>query len=226
MTNVIPDLHLCAAIDAHQCFPLYVYDEDGTNRRENVTDWALQQFQEHYADASITKEDVFYYVYGALHDADYRATYAANLKRELPRLPLRADFWATSRVGRALAELHLGYEQLEPYPLARVEDSRLPPSERVEAMKLITPKDPDAPLAVQVNAFLRLEGIPRRALDYKLGSRSALEWVIEQYRVRTDKRSGISNDPNRPDDAGYIVRLIGQVVRVSLETLALLAAEP
>jgi predicted helicase len=93
-------------------------------------------------------------------------------------------------------------------------------------MKLITPKDPGAPLAVQVNPFLRLEGIPRRALDYQLGSRSALEWVIEQYRVKTDKRSGISNDPNRPDDAGYIVRLIGQVVRVSLETLALLAAEP
>ncbi|MCS6834757.1 MAG: hypothetical protein NZ750_01920, partial [Anaerolineae bacterium] len=104
----------------------------------------------------------------------------------------------------------------------RVEDARQAPSLRVEAMKLLIPQDAEAPLAVQVNPFLRLEGIPRRVLDYKLGSRSALEWVIEQYRVSTDKRSGITNDPNRADDEGYIVRLIGQVVRVSLETLQLL----
>lgn len=218
ISNTIPCLDL---LEKTQCFPLYVYDEDGTNRRENVTDWGLRQFQQHYGDESITKEDIFYYVYGALHDPAYRERYAANLKRELPRLPFRADFWATSRVGRALADLHLNYEQLTPYPLTRVEDPKRPPSERVEKMKLITPKDGESNLAVQVNPFLRLEGVPRRALDYKLGSRSALEWVIEQYRVTTDARSGITNDPNRPDDAGYIVRLIGQVVRVSLETLAL-----
>lgn len=227
MSNILPDLHLVGAGSAAQCFPLYVYDEDGTNRRENVTDWALQQFRQAHQDETISKEDIFYYVYGALHDADYRAKYAANLRRELPRLGPGTDkaaFWRTAQLGRQLAALHLDYEQLEPYPLTRVEDARLPPSLRVEAMKLISPKDPDAPLAVQVNPFLRLEGIPRRVLDYKLGSRSALEWVIEQYRVTTDKRSGLRNDPNRLDDEGCIVRLIGQVVRASLETLALLAA--
>jgi predicted helicase len=88
ISNVIPDLHLCAAIDAHQSFPFYVYDEDGTNRRENITDWALSHFQQQYADPTITKWDIFYYIYALLHHPAYRERFAANLKRELPRIPM------------------------------------------------------------------------------------------------------------------------------------------
>ncbi|NWG17528.1 MAG: hypothetical protein HXY41_12945 [Chloroflexi bacterium] len=133
-------------------------------------------------------------------------------------------FHAFAAIGRALAELHLNYESLPEYPLRRVENPAVPPSLRVEKMALSRDKT-----ALRVNDFLTLEGIPPEAYAYKLGSRSALEWVIEQYRVTTDPRSGITNDPNRLDDEGYIVRLIGQVIHVSLETLkrvAQIAAYP
>lgn len=218
MTNVIPDLHLCASVDAHQTFPLYVYDEAGASRRENVSDWALEAFQAHYADLTLTKEALFYYIYGALHQPSYRLRYAQNLKRELPRIGFLPDFWQVSRIGRQLADLHVSYETLSPYPLVERENSAVPPSYRVEN-KMTLSKDKTA---LTVNPFLTLVGIPQEVFGYQLGNRSALEWVIEQYQVKTDKRSGITNDPNRLDDERYIVRLVGQVVRVSLETVALI----
>ncbi|MDL1882596.1 hypothetical protein FBR01_02950 [Anaerolineae bacterium CFX8] len=123
-----------------------------------------------------------------------------------------------SAIGRELADLHLHYESLPEYGLRRVENPAVPPSLRVEKMTLSRDKT-----ALRVNDFLTLEGIPPEAYAYKLGSRSALEWVIEQYRVTTDARSGITNDPNRLDDEGYIVRLVGQVVYLSVETQKLVA---
>jgi predicted helicase len=106
-----------------QCFPFYVYNEDGTNRRENITDWALEHFREKYADQNITKWDIFYYVYAVLHHPEYRTKYAENLKRELPRIPLAKDFWGFSKAGKELADLHIDYEKLEPYPLKFIETS-------------------------------------------------------------------------------------------------------
>jgi predicted helicase len=97
MANCIAEAHLCATSDGHQCFPFYVYDEDGTNRRENITDWALQQFRTHYGDDTISKWDIFYYVYGLLHHPGYRTKFADNLKRELPRIPFAPrDFLSVS----------------------------------------------------------------------------------------------------------------------------------
>ena len=98
-------------MDAHQCFPFYVYDEDGTNRRENVSDWALQHFRDHYGDKKITKWDIFYYVYGILHHPGYRERFSGNLKRDLPRIPLAPDFRAFAAAGKELATLHLDYEK-------------------------------------------------------------------------------------------------------------------
>ena len=112
---------LCAAAAQAQCFPFYIYDEDGTNRRENITDWALEHFRKHYKDKKITKWDIFYYVYGVLHHPEYRAKYAENLKRELPRIPLAKDFWGFSKAGKELARLHIDYEKLEPWPLKFIE---------------------------------------------------------------------------------------------------------
>ncbi|MDZ4770940.1 MAG: type ISP restriction/modification enzyme, partial [Chloroflexota bacterium] len=111
------DLHLCASSDAHQCFPFYVYDADGTNRRENITDWALAHYRAHYQDESISKWDIFYYTYGVLHQPDYRVRYADNLKRDLPRIPFMPNFNQFNQAGRRLAALHLDYETVEPYPL-------------------------------------------------------------------------------------------------------------
>ena len=214
ISNQLLDLHLVGAGAQTECFPFYVYDKDGTNRRENITDWGLEQFRDHYGDTTITKWDVFYYVYGLLHHPGYREKFADSLKRELPRIPFAPDFRAFASAGKQLARLHLEYEDLEPYDLQWVESDAVPLSYRVERMKLS--KDNTA---LMVNGSLTLAGIPPDVFAYRLGNRSALEWVIDQYRVKTDNRSGIRSDPNRLDDEEYIVRLVGQVVRVSLETV-------
>ncbi len=221
ITDRIPDLHVCAAIDGHQCFPFYVYDEDGTNRRENITDWALNHFRQHYGDKKITKWDIFYYVYGLLHHPGYRQRYADNLKRELPRIPLAPDFRAFTTAGEKLARLHLEYETLEPWPLTWIEWPGVPLSYRVAKMRLAKDKQ-----SLVVNDSLTLGKIPPAVFEYRLGNRSALDWVIDQYQVSEDKRSGICSDPNRTDDPEYIVRLVGQVVRVSVETVEIVNGLP
>lgn len=204
-----------------QSFPFYVYNEDGTNRRENITDWALERFRENYKDATISKWDIFYYVYALLHHPVYRERYAANLKRELPRIPFAKDFWEFAKAGKELADLHVNYEQQQEYPLEFIETEGEELNWRVEKMKLSKDKT-----QIVYNDFLTLNGIPSDAFEYRLGNRSALEWVIDQYQVSTDKRSGITNDPNREDDPQYIVRLIGQVITVSLETNRIVRSLP
>ena len=128
-------------------------------------------------------------------------------------------FWAFVEAGRSLADLHVNYEQQREYPLERVEKGQL--NWRVEKMRLGKDKT-----TLFYNEFLTLRGIPPETYEYRLGNRSALEWVIDQYQVSTDKRSGITNDPNRADDPEYIVRLIGQVITVSLETMKIVKALP
>jgi predicted helicase len=207
------DLHLTGD---SQCFPFYFYDEDGTNRRENITDWALAEFRKHYGDKKISKWDIFHYTYGLLHHPEYRTRYAANLKRELPRIPMAPEFKHIAEIGAALMKLHIEYEKQEQYPLERRETEGVKLNWRVEKMALSKDKT-----QLRYNEFLTLSGIPPEVYEYRLGNRSALEWVVDQYRVSTDKRSGIVNDPNREDDPEYIVRLVGQVVTVSVETVRL-----
>jgi predicted helicase len=187
-----------------QCFPL-----------SHLKDSALTQFRQHYDSDSITKDDVFHYIYAILHHPVYRQRYADNLKRELPRIPFAPDFEAFASAGQELARLHLGYESLEPWPLEYVEQKNVPFTERVTKMKLSKDRT-----AIQVNESLTLAGIPSEAFDYKLGSKSAIEWIIDQYQIKGD------SDPNREDDPGYIVRLLGQVVRVSVETVRLVKNLP
>ena len=219
ISKSIPDLNFYA--DPQQSFPFYTYDEDGTNRRENITDWALAQFRAHYQDGSITKWDIFHYVYALLHHPDYRERYQANLKRDLPHLPYTPDFWDFAKAGKRLGEIHIGYEEVPEHHLTFIENREVPINWRVEKMKLSKDKT-----QLVYNDFLTLDGIPAKAFDYRLGNRSALEWVIDQYRVKTDKRSGIVNDPNRADDPRYIVKLIGKVIAVSLETVEIVEKLP
>ena len=218
MSLLIPSLDI---LEKTQCFPFYTYDEDGTNRRENITDWALEQFRAYYQDESITKWDIFHYVYGILHHPDYQERYQANLKRELPRLPYVPAFWGFAKAGQRLGEIHIGYEDVDEHQLAFIENREVPVNWRVEKMKLSKDKT-----QLVYNDFLTLDGIPPKAFDYRLGNRSALEWVINQYCVKTDKRSGIVNDPNRADDPQYIVKLIGKVIAVSLETVGIVEGLP
>jgi len=215
--NVFPDL---LPQGASQCFPYYTYAKDGTNRRENTTDWALKQFQAKYGEG-VSKWDIFHYVYAMLHHPQYRERYAENLKRDLPRIPLlrQAEAYQTAvRIGRVLMDLHVRYEQQKPYPLTAIEDETIPYEQLTYITKMkLTPDR----TAVVVSKGLTLAGIPDACFRYRLGNRSALEWVIDQYQVSTDTRSGITSDPNRLDDPEYIVRLVKQVVTVSVETVEL-----
>ncbi len=218
VSNVIPDLHLVGAGANAQCFPYYTYSEDGTDRRENITDWALSQFQATYG-PEVTKWDIFHYVYAMLHHPQYRQRYAENLKRDLPHIPLlhrKEAFLACVPIGKQLMDLHLHYEQAKEYPLKWVENRDTPFSWRVEKMKLTPDKT-----ALIVNDSLTLSGIPQECFQYRLGNRSALEWVIDQYQFSEDKRSGIVSDPNNLDDQEYIVRLVGKVITVSIQTVQL-----
>ncbi len=205
-----------------QCFPFHTYNEDGTNRRENITDWALTHFRTHYQDDTITKWDIFHYTYGLLHHLDYREKYEVNLKRDLPHIPFAKDFWGFANAGAQLADLHVNYESVPKYDgLRYIETSGMRVDWRVEKMKLSKDKT-----QLKYNDFLTLAGIPAGAFDYRLGNRSALEWVVDQYRVKIDKRSGIVNDPNRADAPRYIVDLIACVIHVSLETVEIVENLP
>lgn len=199
---------------AGQYFPFYTYDEDGTNRRENITDWALTQFQAHYKDEHITKWDIFHYTYALLYHPTYRDRYQVNLKRDLPHLPFAPEFWEFVEAGKRLAHIHVHYEDQPLYALDLIEAPDMPLDWRVDRMRFSKDKT-----QIRYNDFLTLDGIPAEAFGYRLGNRSALEWVVDQYRVKTDKRSGIVNDPNRADAETYIVDLIRKVIGVSLETV-------
>lgn len=418
-TLVVKDIPSHDALEKTQCFPFYVYDEAGGNRKENITDWALGEFRRGYGDAGIGKWDIFYYVYGLLHHPGYRRRYGENLKRELPRIPLvkyphppapspqsgegerspsmlggegfgvgmekryapvlgdtytdrdlweklkplarqmrhdptlaeerlwkelrgkrlggykfrrqhpidrfiadfychearliievdgpvhdytpeqdavrqayleslglrvlrfanddvlsemdgvveriyeeimrphppaqdyphpsvpspqsgegrsenpsmlgeagiaddAAIFWAFAEAGRQLAELHLNYETVTPYALEYRWASGKPISYRVEKMRLNKDKT-----ELKVNESLTLAGIPAAAFEYRLGNRSALDWVIDQYQVKTDARSGITSDPNLySEDERYIVELVGRVIAVSVQTVAIVNGLP
>jgi predicted helicase len=239
--NVIPDLHLTGD---SQCFPFYVYDEDGTNRRDNITDWGLEQFRNQYSDSNISKMDIFHYVYGLLHDPRYREKYAANLKRELPRIPFAKHFRVYAEAGKKLMDMHLCYEEQERYsvkeewslpkgyihphgiPVNSIEQVPLHERYAVSKMK----RDRNDPTKLIYNDFLTLTGIPTSVDHYMLGNRSALNWIIDQYQVSIDKRSGIVNDPNEYckeiNNPRYIVELIQSIITISMNTTEIVNGLP
>jgi predicted helicase len=255
-TNAAPNLVAAGGFGcATFAFPLFNYSEDGEHRQDNVAFKARKLFQIFYDDDDISKSDVFHYVYAVLHHPAYTTRFAENLKRELPRIPfvgiaaggkaasffplsavekMQGDakpdhnskasaklFHAFAAVGKKLADLHVNYDSAEEFNLQRIENREVKPNWRVETMKVTKDRS-----AVIYNDFLTLAGIPSEAFDYKLGNRSAIEWVIDQYRVTKDADNHIISDANRLDDEQYIVRLIGQVITVSLETLKLVKVLP
>ena len=224
------------AFDSADCGHLV----DGYRRIDNITDHALATFRAAYGER-ITKDDVFFYTYGLLHSPEYRETYAADLKKMLPRVPLVTDSWPYVEAGRRLSELHLGYETVDPYPLVGLDDST-PTGDaaydhfRVDKMSFAKVRDPETKKLVAdrstviYNSRITLSGIPEDAYRYMLGSRSAVEWIIDRYQVKTDNASGIVNDPNdwsrEVGDPRYIIDLLARIVTVSLETMAVVDALP
>ena len=208
-----------------QCLPLYRYTPDG-QRVSNITDWAVREFNEHcrevlgdycqefFGDDGITAEDIFSYVYAVLHDPVYRHDYEADLLREFPRLPFYKDFPDWVRMGRELLDLHLGFETIEPYPLEWVEQSG-PPSKAV----LRADKEKGA---IVLDAKTTLTGIPESAWRYRLGSRSALEWVLDQYKERKPRDPTIAAKFNAYRFADYkenVIDLLCRVCAVSVKTM-------
>jgi predicted helicase len=215
----VPDLHLVGAGAGTQCFPFYVFTAEG-ERRENVTDAALAEFRGRYG-GIVDRWDVFDYVYGVLHSPAYRARFAANLRRELPRLPLvtREAFFGFVAAGRRLRALHTGVGGVPPYPLRRLE--RDPFTWRVEKLRLSRDRT-----ELVVNDTLTLRGIPLEAFAYEVGGRSALQWVIDHVCVRRDAVSGIVHDPNDAERPEWIVDLVQRVVGMSVESARIIAALP
>jgi predicted helicase len=164
---------------------------------------------------------VFHYIYAMLHHPQYRNRFAEVLRRDLPPVIFASDFTAFSNAGRELAEAHVGYERLEPWALTWGTSPRAPVSYQVGKMKLNKGKE-----SVIINQSLTVSGIPAEASQYRLGNRSALEWIIDQYRVRGQDGDGVYSDPNRGDDPEYIVRLVGQVIRLSMETIQIVDSLP
>ena len=211
---------------------------DGYRRVDNVTDATLASYREHYGDAGITKEDIFFYVYALLHHPEYRERYEDDLKKILPHIPRATGFHTYARVGRELADLHVNYERVEPYPSVQEEASLHVPADpweryRIGEHKMRFPKlgrrDKDV-TRLEYNDYMTLTGIPAQAQGYSISGRSPLEWIIDRYHVKTDKASGIVNDPNdflrEQGSPDAVMDLIKRLVTVSMRTQELLETLP
>ena len=234
MVDCMPDLEL---VSKGQCFPRYRYArreksdllDEGTSleRIDNISDTALAAFRTRYGDPAITKDAIFDYVYGVLHAPDYRARFADDLSKTLPRVPFAPDLYAFAEAGRALAELHLGYETGPGYPLVpeTVDTSNQPPDRLFGTRSMRLVGDGDSVLVV--NDRLRLSGIPADAHRYEVNGRSPLGWFIDRYRITTDKESGIVNDPNAwfADEAAFIAA-VRRIVHLSVETARIVDGLP
>lgn len=239
ITNNIPNYH---TLDTDQCFPLYYYeennaiqkgmfDEDSKNdyiRRDAISDFILERTKKLYGKI-VTKEDIFYYVYGFLHSKEYRETFANDLKKMLPRLQLVEevkDFWAFSKAGRKLAELHLNYETVAPFADTKVtgDDGKYYTVEKLRFPKK-NQKD-----TIIYNSKISISNIPARAYEYVVNGKSAIEWIMERYQVSTHRESGIQNDPNdwakEVGNPRYILDLLLSVINVSVQTVEIVEGLP
>lgn len=236
IADMMPDL---AFVSACQCFPRYRYESHNKKHGElleeqpdlicidNIPDTALRVFRVHYDDNRITKDVIFDYVYGVLHAPAWRERFANDLTKDLPRVPLAPDFCAFAEAGRALAEVHLGYETCQEYPLRAVikrEGEVRPEHCRMEKRAMRFAGDRTELI---VNEHLRLVGIPPKAHEYQVNGRTPLEWLIDRYRVTQDKESGIINDPNKWfDDPRDLIATIRRIVYVSVETVDIVSGLP
>ena len=253
MVDTMPDLEL---ISKGQCFPRYryvvspgggvLYDNPGIERIDNISGTALRTFRTHYRDDAITKDDIFDYVYGVLHAPVYRKRFANDLAKELPRVPFAPDFHAFVEAGRALAELHLGYETCPEYPLevrvsGQLGGDLLGPSESVleskpELFRIGTramrfKDDPKSPFLEKttliVNDQIQLCGIPAEAHQYEVNGRTPLGWFIDRYKITRDSRSGILNNPNGWfADPRDLITAIRRIVYLSAETVRIVEGMP
>ena len=244
-TDTLPDLEL---ISKGQCFPRWQYPrpadasnttgtfqgfDEAPERIDNISDTALNAFRENYSDDTISKDDIFDYVYGILHAPSYREEFANDLSKMIPRIPFAPDFYAFAEAGKALADLHLNYDTCEQYPHLSVEP--VSPSllweEKPEHFLLGTRAmrfaDKETKTTLTINEHVCLSGIPEEAHRYVVNGRTPLEWFIDRYKIKQDKDSGIINDPNGWfDNPRDLITAIERIVYVSVESTRIIESLP
>jgi predicted helicase len=206
---------------------LFLAEDDASNNFINISKEIHSKFTEKFGD-KVSTDDIFYYVYGVLHSNEYRDRFSSNLKKMSPRIPISKNFWEFSKAGQQLAELHLNYDLVEPFPLKQEGAINSNDSTTFTLTKLCHPKvgNKEDKSSIIYNGQIKLEGIPSAAYDYVINGKSAIEWIMERYQVTADKASGITNNPNdwsnENGDANYILLLIKRVVTVSLESMKII----
>jgi predicted helicase len=220
------DYHYVGAAAAAAGLPRYRYSPKG-ERIDNITDWAERRFRERYGPkAGVSKDAIFHYVYGVLHDPIWRETYAINLKREFPRIPFYPDFRQWADWGARLMELHIGYETVELWPLTRTDVPDAKARAAGLAPRPILKADRGAGI-ITLDSETQLSGVPPEAWTYHLGNRSALDWVLDQHKEKTPKDPTIRarfNTYRFADHKERVIDLLMRVARVSVETMAIVAA--
>ncbi|MDE6677803.1 MAG: DEAD/DEAH box helicase family protein [Ruminococcus sp.] len=239
ITDCIQDLHL---MESSQSFPLYLYekseqdsqmtlfdapkkDNNSYTRRDAITDDALQAFRTAYGE-EVTKKDIFYYIYAVLQSKGYISAYQDNLSKEMPRIPFLKGFSEYVRIGKALADVHLHYEEpIEPSEIGlTIEINK--EDYTVKQMKFLKSGKNVLKDTIIFNENITISGIPDRVYDYIINGKSAVEWVMERYAITTDKASGITDNPNDYGDEKYIFNLLISVMSVSLKTIELIDSMP
>lgn len=245
MHNMIPAL---TPNGGNQCFSLYAYEPvnleaqgglfdeidsdvvEGYRRKDNVTDATLSSYRGFYEDPKIGKEDIFFYVYGLLHSPMYKEQYKADLAKMLPRIPKTKDFWGFSASGRKLADFHLNYEKVAPYPLEENITGTIGDEYAFYQVRKLSFGSRKDRTKIIYNSNITLAGIPDEVYEYQVNGKSALEWIIDRYQITTHKDSQITNDPNEYSkeigNPRYILDLIKRIVTVSVETNKIVANLP
>jgi predicted helicase len=222
-SKYLPDIHLAGAGAGTQCLPFFRFDTSG-NRIENITDWALALFRKNYNDKKINKDSIFLYVYAVLHNPNYRKQYEYNLKREFPRIPYYEDFWKWVVWGKQLIDLHLNFEQAEKYPL-QIETQKV--NEDIKSSpRLIARKESGI---IEIDTITKLHGVPTEVWEYRLGTYSALEWILERYKEKTPKDPTIREKFNTYRFGDYkeqVIDLLMRVCTVSVETIRIISQMP
>ncbi|MDO8727919.1 MAG: type ISP restriction/modification enzyme [Candidatus Methanoperedens sp.] len=250
VTNKLPNLDL---LGKSQCYPLYYYEEIGDKKkreikssqtlletdepeplnkyikRDGISDFIFEKAKKQYGESGLTKEDIFYYVYGVLHSPDYQKAFSNNLKKMLPKIPLVdniADFNSFSMAGRKLSDLHLNYETVPPYSDVKVTGTE---GEYFTISKMKFPKK-DQKDTIIYNSKITISEIPDKAFQYIVNGKSAIEWIMERYQITTDKDSGIINDPNdwaiEEDNPRYILDLLLSIINLSVQTVDIVDGLP
>jgi predicted helicase len=230
------DLHVFEQV---QVFPLFWYEEKKQSgqidlfateethqkfeKKYAITDETLKLFRDQYENKSITKEDIFYYIYGVFHSPTYKANYRSNLSKEFPRIPFLSDFESYSKIGRQLAFLHLNYESLEPYSSVKIVATK--EDYTIDKIRFVDKETKDD---IIFNDWIRIENIPSKAYEYLVNGRSPIEWVLDQYQFSVDSETEIVNNPNKYSETKgkYIFDLLLSLITLSIKSIELILSLP